>query len=266
VRELGVRFMQQEAAHFEGWSRAIGLTGLQVYGLFVSQPEWLTRAQIFKAVDDPKVPVSRALTALCYHGLIVPNQHWGKYCRGGELFGDWYIQEIPRLSQELEVKSPDLPPPPFWIQLQTQGPLQAAFGHHIAMASNGASASVAGGSHNVRIGQRGQKVRRSYDAAGSSEADATCNDQDQIVRRLKKIEARLADLEISGAIDPNTAIDISYDLKKVLLELRKCEPDWRSVVNSLNRVKKEASLGEGKSLVPALSQATGLVKRFIKED
>jgi hypothetical protein len=101
VKELATCFTQQQSSHLDGWSRAIGLAGLQVYGLFVQQPVWPTLASIYKAVDDPSVPVRQALISLCYHGLIIPGAGWSQYRRAGDLFREWYIQETARLKHEL---------------------------------------------------------------------------------------------------------------------------------------------------------------------
>ncbi len=140
VADLAEQFMQLEAAHLDGWSKAIGLSGLQIYGLFVDAPGWIARKDLVKEVNDPKVPTSRALTALGYHGLLVPSPTWNQYRRGGDLFCNWYLVELPRLIDELTSKA-SAPSPQFWIQLITQGPLQSIFD------------------------QRGQQVETQYNAA-----------------------------------------------------------------------------------------------------
>ena len=63
------RFLQTEMAHLNGWSKAIGVTGLQIYGLFVAEDGWLARRAIVEQVGDPKLDVTAALNGLCYHGF-----------------------------------------------------------------------------------------------------------------------------------------------------------------------------------------------------
>lgn len=122
------RFLQTEAAHLNGWSKAIGLTGLQIYGLFVAEDSWLARSTIAQRVGDPKLDITAALNALCYHGFLLPDEAWGRFCRNGNLFRRWYQNEIARLVHELTPRQDgQLLLPPFFRDLIVHGPLQPMF-------------------------------------------------------------------------------------------------------------------------------------------
>lgn len=128
VDTLVSRFLQTETNHLNGWSKAIGLTGLQIYGLFVAEDDWLARPTIVQRVGDPKLDITAALNALCYHGFLLPDEAWGHFRRNGNLFRRWYQNEIARLVHELTPRQDgQLLVPPFFRVLIVHGPLQTMF-------------------------------------------------------------------------------------------------------------------------------------------
>lgn len=122
------RFLQKEIDHLNGWSKAIGLTGLQIYGLFVAEDGWLARPTIAERVGDPTLDITAALNALCYHGFLLPDEAWGRFRRNGLLFRRWYQNEIARLIHELTPRQDgQLLIPRFFRDLIVNGPLQSVF-------------------------------------------------------------------------------------------------------------------------------------------
>lgn len=196
VDTLVGRFLQTEIDHLNGWSKAIGLTGLQIYGLFVAEDGWLARPTIVQRVSDPKLDITAALNALCYHGFLLPDDAWGHFRRNGLLFRRWYHNEIARLIHELTPREAvQQLMPPFFRDLIVNGPLQAAFGEravaagaikdstvvtgnknrvqqaigdNIAQAGEDSSATVDDQSHDTKFDQREQKVDNQTNIAGDA--------------------------------------------------------------------------------------------------
>lgn len=128
VDMLTGRFLQTEIDHLNGWSKAIGLTGLQIYGLFIEGDGWIARTTIVERVGDPKLDITAALNALCYHGFLLPDEAWGRFRRNGNLFRRWYQNEIARLIHELTPRQDDkLVVPLFFQDLIVNGPLKTVF-------------------------------------------------------------------------------------------------------------------------------------------
>lgn len=128
VDTLVGRFLQTEIDHLNGWSKAIGLTGLQIYGFFVAEDGWLARPTIAQRVGDPKLDITAALNALCYHGFLLPDEAWGQFRRNGLLFQRWYHNEIARLIHELTPRQDGQPIiHRFFRDLIVNGPLQSIF-------------------------------------------------------------------------------------------------------------------------------------------
>lgn len=144
VDTLVGRFLQTEMAHLNGWSKAVGLTGLQIYGLFFEEEGWLARRAIVERVGDPKLDVTAALNALCYHGFLLPDEAWGHFQRNGLVFWRWYQNEIARLSHELTPRRDgQLFIPRFFRDLIVQGPLQSVFDQREQKV--GGQTNIAGG-------------------------------------------------------------------------------------------------------------------------
>lgn len=112
VAQVANRFLHEEQAHLEGWAKAVGAAGLQVYDLLVEQTDWQDEMGLIKAIHDHNVPVKRALVDLCYHGFVVHDGDWKRYRCIGHLLRDWYLQEGKRLVEELsaEEQAGDLRP------------------------------------------------------------------------------------------------------------------------------------------------------------
>lgn len=243
VTGLVDQFFQQEANHLEGWSRAIGLAGLQIYGLFVDTTDWIERRAIVRAVNNAKIPVPRALTALCYHGLISPNPTWSQFRLTGNLFRDWYVQEIPRLIADLTPPNPtSLTNPTFWVQLISNGSLQTVFGNKEVVMGNRTTISNVSGSI-INFDSMLEQVTQTI---------STLPQADQASREdLTKLVAQLTELlKQTPADKAEDAGKIADRVDTVVKEAAKPKPDKEKVEFSLESLKKAAE--NIASVVPAV--------------
>jgi hypothetical protein len=110
--------------------------------------------------------------------------------------------------------------------------------------------------------QRGQHVTYQYNAAGDINFGAVRNKID-VVSQLEKLQAELAKATEAGVFDEETATDAEYKLKKAVQQAKNPDPDKKSILDYLDKVK---GLIEGvavaSGMVKALVQAAEVVQKF----
>jgi TIR domain len=67
-----------------------------VYKFVIEADNWLSEAEIQGLVNQPdlRLKVKSALDALCYHGLIIHDENWVKYRHTGQLFKQWFKDNV----------------------------------------------------------------------------------------------------------------------------------------------------------------------------
>ncbi len=100
------RFLRERRSDLEQWQSDIGEAGLIAYKVLTEADVWLTEAQVKQQVTNPqlKPKIGSALVSLCYHGLVIHDGTWSKYRIAGELFKNWFVDDI--------LLSLDTPSPP----------------------------------------------------------------------------------------------------------------------------------------------------------
>jgi YD repeat-containing protein len=111
--------------------------------------------------------------------------------------------------------------------------------------------SAQGGSMST-FDQRGQQVQYQYNAAGNINF-AHVQDQRELVVELEKLQTEVEKASQAGVIDQSVAVDVEYQLKKALQEVKKPAPDKKGV---LQRVQ------DATTLIGGVAAASGLIKGF----
>jgi hypothetical protein len=268
VINLAEQFMQQEATHLETWSRAIGLAGLQIYGLFVDAPDWIERRTFVRTVKDPKVPVTRALASLCYHGLIMPNPTWNWYHRGGDLFLNWYVQEIPRLIAELTPLGPtSVASPPFWIQLISNGTLQTVFDQRGQQIETQYNKEITMGNKTTISNVSGSIINVDSMLEHVTQNISTLPKADQATKEeLTQLVAQLTDLLKQAPPEKADEVGKIADRVDTLVnEAGKDKPDQEKVEFSLESLKKAAEniAGVLPTVLPIAMQIAENIRKLV---
>ncbi len=109
------RFRSERYGDLAQWRNDIGESGLIAYKVLLEANNWLTEPEVKQQVNDEQImpTIGPALINLCYHGLVVHDGTWSKYHITGELFKDWFTDDIlPSLRSSMTSSpnySPDTP-------------------------------------------------------------------------------------------------------------------------------------------------------------
>jgi hypothetical protein len=90
------RFRSEAHGSLEQWQTDLGRAGLIAYQILADADSWLTEAQVKQHVQDESLiaHIGPALINLCYHGLVRQRGTWYEYRITGQLFKDWFTDEI----------------------------------------------------------------------------------------------------------------------------------------------------------------------------
>lgn len=243
VDDLALRFVQEERTHLETWSKAVGLIGLQVFGLFVDAPGWVDRHAIIRQVAEPTLNVPDALNTLSYHCLLFRNEISSSFAGGGHVFRTWYLNEMPRLIKELS-------PEPlaehnlaqFFLQLIFNGPLSTAFGSgSIANVGNIVESNFLSGSDHTLQQAKGNSVSQASQDP-STERSVTSIDQGDPPMPFTYGYALLIGVDQNNVADYNLS-EVTNDidaLQRVLTHPDRCAypPDHVKIVTGANATRE----------------------------
>ena len=94
VEQVAHQLRQERAADLQGWWEAVDDSGQQAYLLLAEADDWLSEQALLSQVQGIKQPLDQGLAALCYHGLVQPDERDQHYRLTGLLFRDWVWQHI----------------------------------------------------------------------------------------------------------------------------------------------------------------------------
>ena len=110
--------------------------------------------------------------------------------------------------------------------------------------------------------QRGQTVKYQFNAAGNINF-GSIQDKSEVVNELRKLLDEISKANTAGVINQETAIDIEANVKKVIVQAEKNEPDKSIMLDHLEQAKLLLDgLISATSLVTALIQAAEIVRKF----
>jgi len=102
--------------------------------------------------------------------------------------------------------------------------------------------------------QRGQKVNYQYNATGNINFGAATSTADVVIE-LKKLLDEVNKAISSGAIDPESGVDVESKVKKAIIQVEKPKPDRKNILENIEDAKK---------IIEGMASATGLVVGFIE--
>lgn len=102
--------------------------------------------------------------------------------------------------------------------------------------------------------QRNQKVTYQYNAAGNINFGAVVSQED-FIEQLRNLRKEIDEAVNSGAISKKTAVDVTYQIDKAILETQELKPSKKSL---------EQHLKGAKALLEGITAAAGLVAGMAK--
>ena len=118
-----------------------------------------------------------------------------------------------------------------------------------------------GGSMSI-FDQRGQNVNYQYNAAGDINISSVQSIND-FTKQLENLQAELKKARDSKVIDQEKSVEAEYHLLQATKELKKEEPDPKTIIDHLNEAKAFIEgVTSAAGLVTALAQAAELVGKF----
>jgi hypothetical protein len=111
--------------------------------------------------------------------------------------------------------------------------------------------------------QRGQWVNYQYNANGDINFSAVSNKVDALTQ-LVRLEEEVRRAAISGALEPELAIDVEANIKKAITTAQKPEPDKPKVIALLETAKDViADVAAVAGLVSGLTKAIEVIRNFL---
>jgi hypothetical protein len=78
---------------FSDWTNSLGESGIIVYNALIQTKTPISEEKLHSIMHSPPADFSQALSALCYHGLMVRDEV-GDYQIAGRMFHDWFVTHI----------------------------------------------------------------------------------------------------------------------------------------------------------------------------
>jgi len=94
IIEITNKFKYERFADLEKWLMDIGKAGQLVYNFLMESHDWLTGTNLRQLINVPDIEVKRGLVTLCYHGVVIQDGTWTRYHFSGELFKNWFQNNI----------------------------------------------------------------------------------------------------------------------------------------------------------------------------